>query len=75
MKFTKINDTDFDSCDSGTVFVLDNGKDTFAVHLETMLACISFAAENGQLPPIPSQWLNDVANFCDKKLLAGKVVS
>lgn len=38
------------------MFVLDNGKEQFAVHLEMMLKCIKFAEQEGKIPPLPSDW-------------------
>lgn len=44
--------TDDDCCDSCTVYVLDNGRDHFAVSLETLLSCFKVAEEHGHLPEI-----------------------
>lgn len=66
-EFIKIESNQvFDCCDSSTMFVLDNGKEQFAVHLEIMLKCVKFAEQQGKIPPLPSEWWHQIANNFDE---------
>ena len=55
-----------DTCDSTTIFVLDNGEEQFAVHLEVILTCLKHAAKHGQIPPITDEWWWQVSPTLDK---------
>lgn len=59
---------DYDSCDSPAVFILDNGEDTFAVHLETLLDCLRMAEDHGHVPAIDAAWWQQVINYADSHL-------
>jgi hypothetical protein len=63
--FELLETKNFDCCDSSTMFILDNGTDQFAVHLEVMLKCIKFAEEQCKIPPLPSDWWIEIANNFD----------
>jgi hypothetical protein len=68
--FTQLeNDQDVECCNSNSMFILNNGTDTFAMHIEVMLACIKFAADKGKIPPVPSDWWLAVQDVCDVTLL------
>lgn len=55
-KFTKVDAENINCCDNTAMFLLDNGKTQFAIHLEIMLKCIKFAEDQGKIPPLPPEW-------------------
>ncbi len=52
-----------DSCFEHIVFMLRDSQDReFSVGLGTILDCLAFAIDNGDLPKLPVSWLSDVDN-------------
>ncbi|MDR1703896.1 MAG: hypothetical protein LBS19_04320 [Clostridiales bacterium] len=55
-----------EECFEVVVFALrDSGGTLFSVGLTTMLQCLQFAIENGDLPKLPSSWLREVDSRYD----------
>ena len=52
-----------DNCFEHIVFLLrDSQGREFSLGLKTMLECLAFAIDQGDLPKLPSSWLRDVDN-------------
>lgn len=50
-----------DNCDEQLLFLLRDSRDNeFNVGLLTMLECIAFAVQNGNLPKLPVSWLKQI---------------
>ena len=50
-----------DSCDEMLLFSMEHeGGRPFVLGLSTILECLGFAIERGELPKLPSFWANDV---------------
>lgn len=64
-EFSRIESKHYDCCDSSTMFILDNGKDQFAVNIEVILRCLKFAEEQGKVPLIPGDWWTKIGNNFD----------
>lgn len=64
-KFTKVESKHYDCCDNSTMFILDNGKEQFAVNIGVVLKCLKFAEEQGKIPLIPGDWWTIVGNNFD----------
>ncbi|AWK15618.1 hypothetical protein SK355_13805 [Candidatus Fukatsuia symbiotica] len=58
----------YSSCDSPAVFILNNGQDTFALHLEILLDCLRMAQDHGHVPALDSAWWQQAINYVDKQL-------
>ena len=49
-----------DNCFEQIVFMLKDDKHEFSLGLTTVLECLTFAISKGDLPKLPSSWLDDV---------------
>lgn len=50
-----------DKCFEHIIFMLEDSKQhKFSLGLKTILECVAFAIENGDLPKLPTSWLDDV---------------
>jgi len=47
-------------CDDPAVFALQQGEHTLYLGLSTLLQCLQFAEQQFALPPLPSEWWNEV---------------
>lgn len=41
-------------------FCLQEGEHQFKIGLGTIIECLIFAAENGDVPELPGEWLNQI---------------
>ena len=49
-----------DNCFEHVVFMLRDKDHEFSMGLITVMQCLAFAIENGDLPKLPQSWLADV---------------
>ncbi|MDO4831246.1 MAG: hypothetical protein Q4A46_07200 [Clostridia bacterium] len=50
-----------DNCSEHILFLLSDSKNNeFSVGLTTMLECVAFAIQKGDLPKLPSSWLKNI---------------
>lgn len=55
-----------DNCFEHMVFLLcDSHNQEFSIGLTTILECLIFAIENGDLPKIPQSWLQNINDVYD----------
>ena len=51
------------NCFDPVVFMLKDKEHEFSIGLETILKCLFFAVEKGDLPKLPSSWLKQVHQY------------
>lgn len=49
-----------EDCYEQVIFLLKDKDHEFSVGMHTILECLAFAIENGDLPKLPRSWLRDV---------------
>lgn len=50
------------NCDETIHFALQDKNHTFSIGLITVLECLSFAEEQGEVPKLPSDWWISIVN-------------
>lgn len=54
-----------DNCNESVIFHFkDNNQNDYALGLSTVLGCITFAIQCGDLPKLPMSWLADADSIC-----------
>lgn len=53
-----------DSCCESVIFHLCNNEHEFTMGLSTVLECLMFAIQQGDLPKLPLSWLGDADDVC-----------
>ena len=53
-----------DNCCESVIFHLRDKEHEFTMGLSTVLECVMFAIEQGDLPKLPMSWLADVDHVC-----------
>lgn len=51
-----------ENCFESTVFLMKDKNHEFSVGLSTILKCIEFAIQQGELPKLPDSWCDAVAS-------------
>ena len=65
-----------DKCCEHIIFLLEDSKQhKFSLGLKTVLECVAFAIENGDLPKLPTSWLDDVDRVYGTAFLDNKDIS
>ncbi len=64
-EFVKVESKVYGCCDSSTMFILDNGREEFAVNIEIILKCVKFAEEQGKIPKLPYDWWANISRGFD----------
>ncbi len=54
-----------ENCSESVVFLLRDRNHTFSIGLKTVLECLVFAIQNGDLPKLPLEWLTLVDHAYD----------
>lgn len=54
-----------DNCSEQVIFLLKDKDHEFSLGLATVLDCLFFAIKSGNLPKLPSDWVNRVASTYD----------
>ena len=50
------------NCNETIYFALRDKDRTFSIGLTTILECLCFAEEQGEIPTLPNEWWNSVKN-------------
>lgn len=53
-----------DNCCESVIFHLRDSEHEFTMGLSTVLECLMFAIEQGDLPKLPISWLSDADHVC-----------
>lgn len=53
-----------DSCCESVIFHLRDNEHEFTMGLSTVLECLMFAVQQGDLPKLPLSWLSDADDVC-----------
>lgn len=56
-----IDHANCDECLEEYIFAMKDSEHQFTIGLRTILACLSFAEEEGAVPQIPVQWWHKVS--------------
>lgn len=56
-----------DNCFENVVFLLKDNDHEFSIGLSTVLECLIFAIQQGELPKLPQSWLSCADIVCDTK--------
>lgn len=51
-------------CFEPVIFMMRDKEHEFSIGLTTVLECLAFAIQNGDLPKLPQSWLTDVDSVC-----------
>lgn len=53
-----------ENCDESVIFHLKRNEEEITIGLSTILECITFAIQVGDLPKLPMSWLADADAVC-----------